>query len=593
MSPDRARSAAHDHGRPDRRLWLALLGLAAVPAAAAVVVTSVLFAGKADTGPSLGRWVPGANAARALDAVRTDALEGLSSSEAAVGLVVVVAGLATLALLIYLRRPLREVVESRTQLASLYEVAREESRRDPITGLGNQRAFQEDLASELALIERNGRRFVLALMDLDDLKLVNDREGHAAGDETLADMAATMRSVARPHDRLYRIGGDEFAMLFPDTDLEIAEAILDRLLVFACRPPAGVRPSPFSAGLSAAPQFARDPHLLCRQADAALYWVKRHGRAAVDVFDPDRDQLPGSAIEITRLAVQEVLLDGLLAPVFQPIVDLRSGRVLGYEGLIRPDPKGPLPDATRLFEAAALSGRTVELDVACVEQVLGAARAIGSDQLLTLNLSPRTLEVRDFDSDWLLQSLYRHGISPGRVIVELTERDEIDDLVRLRRTFQHLRQYGLRLAVDDLGAGNSGLRLLSQVQFDVVKLDLSLVQDAVRRVGSRAFLQSVRDLALDQQAHVVAEGVETAQQLRVLRELEIEAGQGYLLGRPASSVEGTFVDIDGLGAELAVVAVGSAAALPGQAEGGAATRPAIVLPTPRAIRVVPASFATS
>ena len=155
-------------------------------------------------------------------------------------------------------------------------------------------------------------------------------------------------------------------------------------------------------------------------------------------------------------------MGGLLVPVFQPIVDLRSGRILGFEALIRPDPRGPLPDTGRLFAAAEAVGRTVELDRACIEAVLRVATAIGPDRLLTLNISPRTLEGKDFDAGWLLQGLYRAGISPGRVIIELTERDEIADLPRLRKTFQHLQQYGLRLAADDVGAGNAGLRLLSR-----------------------------------------------------------------------------------------------------------------------------------
>jgi diguanylate cyclase (GGDEF)-like protein len=402
----------------------------------------------------------------------------------------------------------------------------------------------------MACYERLREPFCLVLMDLDDLKLVNDRDGHAAGDDMLVAMAEAMRDLARPSDQLYRIGGDEFAMLMPHTDIEAAVAVTERLLHFARRPVVGARPCPFSAGISGVPAFTRDHDVLYRQADRALYWVKRHGRGAAEVFDDDRDQVPETLVEITRSAVQEVLTGRLLAPVFQPIVDLRSGRILGFEGLIRPDPKSPLPDTGRLFAAAAASGRTVELDVACVETVLDGARAIGPDRLITLNLSPRTLEVRDFDAGWLLQGLYRHGISPGRVIIELTERDEIADLVRLKRTFAHLQQYGLRLAADDVGAGNAGLRLLSQVQFDIVKIDLSLVQDGVRRVGARAVLRSLRDLALSQQAHVVAEGVETHEQLRVLRELEIGAGQGYLLGRPDRSVDATFVDVDRLEAEL-------------------------------------------
>ncbi len=173
----------------------------------------------------------------------------------------------------------------------------------------------------------------------------------------------------------------------------------------------------------------------------------------------------------------------------------------------------------------------------------------GQTACLTLNLSPRTLEVRDFDAGWLLQGLYRNGISPGRVILELTERDEVADLVRLQRTFSYLQQYGLRLAADDVGSGNSGLRLLSQVQFDIVKIDLSLVHDGARRLGARAVLRSLRDLALSQHAHVVAEGVETREQLQVIRDLDIGAGQGYLLGRPDASVQATFVDVAHLGSE--------------------------------------------
>ena len=174
-----------------------------------------------------------------------------------------------------------------------------------------------------------------------------------------------------------------------------------------------------------------------------------------------------------------------------------------------------------------MAGRTVELDVACIEHVLTAARAIGPDKLLTLNLSPRTLEVRDFDAGWLLQGLYRNGISPGRVIVELTERDETrPPRPAAIKPSDICREYGLRLAADDVGAGNSGLRLLSQVQFDIVKLDLSLVQDGTRRMGARSVLQSLRDLAVDQHAHVVAEGVETAAHLQVLRDLQTGAGQG-------------------------------------------------------------------
>jgi diguanylate cyclase (GGDEF)-like protein len=534
-------------GRDRRHIKTAMLGLALVPTVASIAVTYALLRDAWDA-------QPGADAA----AVASDIAVLLAA-------LVISAVVATVVLLRYLLRPIEEAVDSRSELKVLYHQAREESLSDGLTGLGNHRAYQEELGRRTTEFQHYRNPFCLVLLDLDDLKLVNDHEGHMAGDEMLTAMARAMREMARPEDRLFRIGGDEFAMVMPECEVETAVGVIERLLYFAKRSSPSERSCPFSAGISGVPQFGRDREMLHRQADAALYWAKRHGRGTVEVFDPERDQLPDNVADFTRNAVQEVVSGKLLAAVFQPIVDLRSGRVLGFEGLIRPDPRGPLPDTARLFAAAAAVGRTVELDVACIEAVLSAARAIGPDRLLTLNLSPRTLEVKDFDAGWLLHGLYRNGISPGRVIVELTERDEIADLPRLRKTFQHLQQYGLRLAADDVGAGNAGLRLLSQVQFDIVKIDLSLVQDGVRRLGARAVLQSLRDLALSQQAHVVAEGVETRQQLQVIRELEIGAGQGYLLGRPDASVAATYVDLGRIGSEdlfKEALALSEAGALP-------------------------------
>jgi diguanylate cyclase (GGDEF)-like protein len=453
----------------------------------------------------------------------------------------------------YFLSPFEEMADSRNKLQTLYREAREDAMADGLTGLGNHRAFQEELGRQVEASEMRGAPFTLVLMDLDDLKLVNDRDGHATGDEMLVSMARSMRDLARADDLLFRTGGDEFAIILPHTDIEDGVEVAERILHFCKRPPLGGRPSPFSAGVSGVPRFARQRDTVYRQADAALYWAKRNYRGTVEVFEPQRDMLTDVLTDDTAKAnaVAEVVTGKLLRPVFQPIVDLRTGRVLGFEGLIRPDPKGPLPDTSQLFAAAAASGRTVDLDLACIETLVNAASAIGPDRLLTLNLSPRTLETKDFDAAWLLSSLVRNGISPSRVIIELTEREEVNDIGRLQQTFNLLQQYGLRLAADDVGAGNSGLRLLSQIQFDIVKIDLALVQSGVRHTGARAVLESLRDLALSQNARIIAEGVETARQLQVIRELDLGAAQGFLLGRPDASLDKTFVDVHQL--EIGVV----------------------------------------
>jgi EAL domain-containing protein (putative c-di-GMP-specific phosphodiesterase class I) len=187
---------------------------------------------------------------------------------------------------------------------------------------------------------------------------------------------------------------------------------------------------------------------------------------------------------------------------------------------------------TKLFRSAAATGRTVELDLAALEVVAAGASAISTDRIVSINLSSKTLEVKDFDPNWLLSSLRRNGIAPERVIVELTERDPISDLKRLKRNVMHLSEYGVRLAADDVGAGNAGLRLLTELPFDIVKIDLSLVQEAARNTATWAVLRSLRDFAWRQHAIVIGEGVETPEQVEALRQLDIDIGQGFLLGRP-------------------------------------------------------------
>jgi diguanylate cyclase (GGDEF)-like protein len=451
-------------------------------------------------------------------------------------------------------QPFDDLAESQAQLELLYREAREDSLHDGLTGLGNHRSFQEELDRQLDLYRRHDVPVALLLIDLDDLKVVNDGEGHPAGDRLLVGMANAIRDTLRYGDRAFRIGGDEFAVLLPHTDSDNALVAANRLRHFCLRPAAGERVIPFSGGISSVPQLAADRHELFRQADAALYRCKRNGRGTVAIFDADRDLAAQDASgEGTAMAVRDIVRARNLTPVYQPIVDLRDGSVLGFEGLIRPGASSPFANPGELFAAAAAAGRTVELDLACFEVVAAGSMAIDPAQVLTINLSPQTLETQDFSAGWLLEILARYQVSPGRVIVELTEREAISDLDRLRRNVASLQHAGVRLAADDVGAGNAGLRLLSQVRFDIVKIDLSLVQDGAQRDSSRAVLRSLMDLASRQGAVTIAEGLETAEQLRSLRELGITTGQGYLLGRPSQNLRLGRVDIEALAAGTLIV----------------------------------------
>ena len=451
-------------------------------------------------------------------------------------------------------QPFDDLAESQSQLEVLYREAREDSLHDGLTGLGNHRSFQEELERQLYLFRRHQVPVALLLIDLDDLKVVNDGEGHPAGDRLLVGMANAIRDALRYGDRAFRIGGDEFAVILPHTDADNALIAANRLRHFCLRPDPGERAIPFSGGISSVPQLAADRNELFRQADAALYRCKRNGRGTVAIFDADRDLVPqDSDGQGAAAAVRDIVRARNLTPVYQPIVDLRDGSVLGFEGLIRPGASSPFSNPGELFAAAAAAGRTVELDLACFEVVAAGSAAISPEQVVTINLSPQTLEAQDFTANWLLEILLRYQLSPGRVIVELTEREAITDLERLRRNVAALQHAGVRLAADDVGAGNAGLRLLSQVRFDIMKIDLSLVQDGAQHESSRAVLRSLMDLAERQGAVTIAEGLETADQLRSLRELGITTGQGYLLGRPGNNTGMGTVDIEALAAGTRIV----------------------------------------
>ena len=184
--------------------------------------------------------------------------------------------------------------------------------------------------------------------------------------------------------------------------------------------------------------------------------------------------------------------------------------------------------------------------MACLEIVANGVQGLEPDLYLSINLSPRTLESDQFHTIDVTKIFHRRGIRPEQLVVEITERDDIQDLEQLRRNAAACRAAGMRLAADDVGAGNAGLRLLSEIQFDIVKIDLSLVQGGIVHDPSHGVLRALQELAARWDAKIVAEGVETGDQLAVIRELGMAAGQGYLLGRPARERRAERLDLDRL-----------------------------------------------
>lgn len=425
------------------------------------------------------------------------------------------------------------LARSRAELTIAYQAAVADSLRDPLTGLGNHRAFQEELERQVEASQRYDVPLSLAIVDLDEFKQINDTDGHAAGDRTLSGFGQLLATSVRRSDRGFRIGGDEFAVLLPHTDAEGARIVLRRLLATSLAPPLridGMQAISFSAGISALPEPATNRAQLYAQADTALYAAKRAGRTDVEVFDP-ADQ-PGAVAPEAARAVADVIARELLTPVYQPILAIPDGELLGYEGLIRPVPPAPFANPLELFAAAESSGRVAALDLACVEVIVRGAATVPADAFLSVNLSPRTVEASEFGAASLLSILARHGFPPERLVLELTEHQPIEDIALVRGRLEACRRAGVRLAADDLGAGNAGLRLLSELRFDVLKVDLSLIQRSAGGGPSSDVVESVVGLAVRTGALVVGEGIEGEEQVQQLAALGVGAGQGYLLGRP-------------------------------------------------------------
>ena len=263
------------------------------------------------------------------------------------------------------------------ELREAYDRARLDSLLDGLTGLGNHRAFQEELDARIAQARDDGQMLALVMIDVDDLKTINDEKGHAAGDDLLRSVAQIMRANLRRGDGAYRTGGDEFALLLPACDAESAEVIANHLLASALSGHHG-RSGAFSVtiGISAFPGPSADRHQIIHHADAALYAGKRHGRTNVQRFDPARHGIAEDSRSLGQLeaAVVRVATEDLLTAVYQPIYSLTTGRIVGFEGLVRPSPESGFSTPTSLFVAAEATRRTVELDVVCARAVLAGRR---------------------------------------------------------------------------------------------------------------------------------------------------------------------------------------------------------------------------
>ncbi len=408
---------------------------------------------------------------------------------------------------------------------------------DALTKIGNHRSFKEDIEREVALADRYGGTLTLAVLDVDEFKVINDERGHVRGDAVLVALAELLRN-GRAGDTAYRIGGDEFALILPQTSSADAHQMLERVRIASSTVLEG---GTVSIGHASHEPEGGDAEELQNRADAALYISKRSGRNGVSAYDSSSE---GTWLLSTARVrkMHELLASGEINIAFQPIWDIETKRILAYEALARPPAEFGFVGPQDAFDVAERIGCAHELDALCREAALARAADLPKGALLFLNASPQTLD-RNLDIASLQEAVTAVGLRPERVVIEITERSiaHVDAVVA---TAGALGRAGFLLALDDTGAGHSGLELLSRVRFDFVKIDREIILKGMSDRNARGVVAAIVSFARVAGAYVIAEGIEDTAMLDFVDSAGpasspagrgICGAQGYLLCRPSET----------------------------------------------------------
>ncbi|MFM8260272.1 MAG: putative bifunctional diguanylate cyclase/phosphodiesterase [Vulcanococcus sp.] len=414
-----------------------------------------------------------------------------------------------------------------------------QARHDPLTDLPNRLLVLERLNALLEnAAEGKTTRSAVLFIDIDRFKWLNDAHGHAAGDELLMHVGRTLQRSVRQGDLVGRFSGDEFIVITAESSQDGA-CELARRIITAIRQPIQVAGTELSHSASVGISFTepgQTASTVIENADMAMYRAKAMGRGQFALFDPSlreeaRDRL--ALEESLRMAVNDRQIQAFL----QPIVRLADGELLGFEALARwQHPQLGLLAPATFISAAEENGLIEEIDLGVLEQACQAMAQwqhhTGRKGLrLSVNVSARTLGASDL-IDRLQPLLLRTQIQPGTLLLEITETALVQDIPSITSTIADLQQLGLKLAIDDFGTGYSSLLYLKRFPVGVLKIDRSFVADLGRDPEDEAIAQAIISLGHSLNVEVVAEGVETEEQERILLELGCSLGQGYRYGQP-------------------------------------------------------------
>jgi diguanylate cyclase (GGDEF)-like protein len=405
--------------------------------------------------------------------------------------------------------------------------------QDALTGLANRRSLEQQLNHAIARVEREGSTFAVMVIDLNGFKAVNDRLGHAAGDELLVEIGRRLQESVRKDEFVARQGGDEFVVLINSatTDgVQVAAARMIRTILQPAQLRGGEVVVGASIGVALCPSDGVDADDLVRKADIALYRAKNGGGNDVRFYQNMMD------VEIRAKAQLEADLrlgldNGQVIPFFQPLIDLASGAITGFEVLARwQHPTRGLIPPLEFIPVAESSGMIDQLTSVVMKSALTSALGWPAHLTIAMNIAPRQLKTRDI-IQLISMTLSDIGFPANRFEIEITENALIADYASARDIVLAMKQMGIQVALDDFGTGYSSLSHLAELPFDKIKIDRSFVK-SIGQDKNRLIVSAMLGLGKSLLIGSVAEGVETEVDAKQLAELGCTVGQGYWYSRP-------------------------------------------------------------
>lgn len=439
-------------------------------------------------------------------------------------------------------RTVRKEVARRESSERAYRVL---ASQDPLTGLANRRQFNEGLAFAVAAPPGGERTHALLMLDLNGFKQINDVYGHNVGDELLVIFAQRLLKAARQGDLVVRLGGDEFALVLlqlagPEEASTVAMRIIDTLKdpIMIDATHHFVR---LGIGICVFPSPGETIDEVVRRADVALYKAKSEKTSAFRFFDDDMDKLVHER-DLLEREIRAALSAGTIAPYFQPLTDLNTGKVVGFEALARwtSEILGVIPP-DRFLPVAEEAGLLPELTDQLFLKSCKAAITWPVNTTLAFNISPSQLKDERLALR-IIGVLGKTGLTPSRLEIEITESALVHDLDAAQRILGSLRESGVRIALDDFGTGYSSLYHLRNFKVDKIKIDRSFVANMGSELESQQIVKALVGLGRGLGITVTAEGVEDDAQARQLQAEGCEQGQGYLFGEavPADRTQAFF-----------------------------------------------------